>query len=175
MCCVIKRERAETVTNLFPFTHSHQQSCSMELLTRPSIMLSRHIICVCLSVRLCEFQGLVVKMLPRTLWCAQECTFVFLRIENCPCVCVRVESELHPCWRSGCNTLSLQPVARSHVVNRQRSFPNVWTSVPLFSPGKQWSFLLGQGQTHVSQLVFIQSSWDSNFFLYKSLQCFACL
>lgn len=49
--CVIKGCGAETVTNLLPFTNTASNHCSMEQLSHPSIMLSRHMINVCVCVR----------------------------------------------------------------------------------------------------------------------------
>ena len=121
--------------------------CSMELLTHPSIMLSRHIIsaCVCVSLRVRALVWFFFFFL-RGLWkqVLKNASVDFLIVSSRDLKTVLAfTSELHPRRASKWNAFSLQPVAWSHIVSQRRSHSNVWTSLPLPGPGR-WSFLHGR-------------------------------
>lgn len=135
----------------------------MKPLTHPSIMLSRHIIYVCVCVCSCAvmcvralvwFLGALKAGIENAcvgIQCVHECIFVFLRIWK-PGAFV---SEPRPRLTSKNNTFSLQPVAQSHIINWRRSHSNVWTSPPLLGPERQMKLSDStRPQRHVSQLVF---------------------
>ncbi len=133
--------------------------CSMELLTHPSIMLSRHIIypsaCPCALVcvhALVWFLGALKAGVEKArvgIRCANKCTFVLLRIWKLDAFV----SELRPRRTPKCNTFSLQPVAQSHIINRRRSHSNVRVSPSPLGPEKQMKLSAWtRPQRHVSQL-----------------------
>lgn len=155
--------------------------CSTELLTHPSIMLSRHIISACVCVFVCPytcvifffffFEGALkagVKKMP--VW-----TFWFVSSQDLKTVRA-FTSELRPRRVSKWNAFSLQPVAWSHIVSQRRSHSNVWTSLPLPGPERQMKFSAWTKlQRHIS-LVFTGSDYQCLYMIYQyeSLQSLMC-